>query len=203
MALLNPKPGSFGLAVISGKTGRLVRWGQAVVERQDYQYTHAFLVLNNNEVIEAEPGKHGAQINSVDKYLDDSNVIFCDFPVQEAVADACYRLLTMDIKVTKEDVEANELFLRNRIVRFARTLEGTPYGYLDYLSLAAERFNLTFPAVEKRVKRQDRLICSQLVDFVYGKCDIHLFHDGRLPQDVTPGDLEHWVYLQAYGECRE
>jgi hypothetical protein len=37
------------------------------------------------------------------------------------------------------------------------------------------------------------LICSQLVDLCYLRAGAHLFDDGRLPGDVTPGDL--WKLL--------
>lgn len=174
------KPGAFGLSVIEGKTGRLVRRGQDIVDGRKTKFTHAFLVLDNHEVIEAEPG--GAQIVSLDKYLsrDPNTVLFSDKPVQTALATHCGPLNF-------------EQLLRERIVDIARGLEGIPYNYLDYLAIGLEHFGIDLPIVRSRVRRQDRLICSQLCDFVYNFAGIHLFDDGRLPQDVTPGDLEGYV----------
>jgi hypothetical protein len=44
------------------------------------------------------------------------------------------------------------------------------------------------------VADEGHLICSQLVDEAYLRAGVHLFDDGRLPGDVTPGDL--WWLLQ-------
>jgi hypothetical protein len=148
------KPGSFGLAIISGKLGWWVDKGQAIVEQQDYTYTHAFLVLDNNEVIEGEPG--GAKITPLSEYTrrPAGTVLFSDEPV----------LLTVDALGVDEDR------LREKIVDFGRSLEGTPYSYLDYLSIALDRFGIRPKFIRRRVARHDRLICSELVDYVYPPC---------------------------------
>lgn len=171
-----PKAGTLGLSVISGKTGKLVRKGQDIVEHRKTKYTHAFLVLHNEQVIEAEPG--GAQVTSLATYLSraEGTVLFSDLPVQNAVEQG-----------------ANELLLRDQLDRIGRGLSGVPYNYLDYLAIGLERFLIEPRFITNRVRRQDRLICSQLVDFAYQQVGIHLFDDGRLPQDVTPGDLQFWV----------
>lgn len=179
------KPGTFGLAIIGGKTGKLVRWGQAFVEGQDYTFTHAFLVLDNEQVIEAEPG--GAKIAPLSKYTsrEAGLVLFCDEPVLNEVFAT-----TFGQQPYADNLEAH---LRERIVDFARTLEGVPYNYLDYLAIGLDRFGIRPKFIRNRLARHDRLICSQLVDFVYLAAGIHLFSDGRDSQEVTPGDLEHYA----------
>jgi hypothetical protein len=173
-------PGSFGLAVIAGKTGKLVQWGQNIVDGRKETYTHAFFVLDKGEVIEAEPG--GAEINPISKYVGRSDVLFCDKPVQQA--------LNFFPWANRADLEGT---LRKVMVERARSLEGTSYNYLDYVAIGLEHFNIDLPFVRNRVRREDRMICSQLVDYVYQICGIHLFNDGRLSQDVTPGDLEQYA----------
>jgi hypothetical protein len=42
------------------------------------------------------------------------------------------------------------------------------------------------------------MICSQLVDTILCRAGYHLFADGRLPQDVTPGAL--FRRAGAYGD---
>lgn len=76
----------------------------------------------------------------------------------------------------------------------------TPYGFPDLVALAWAAFknDPTEPPAkpnwwQKRVMRDDRLICSQLADLVYLRAGVHLFTDGRLPGQVTPGDLEQVV----------
>jgi hypothetical protein len=71
----------------------------------------------------------------------------------------------------------------------AAAVVGTPYGFLDILALLLASFGLRFPALAARIERSDRLICSQLVDVVWQAAGFHAFADGRLPQDVTPGDI--------------
>ena len=78
---------------------------------------------------------------------------------------------------------------RAAIVDQARGLTGTPYSWLDIVALGLACFGLRSGWIAKRVARNDRLICSQLVDLVYQRAGIHMFDDGRLPSAVTPGDL--------------
>lgn len=180
------KPGSFGLSIIGGKLGWWVDRGQAFVERQDYRFTHAFLVLDNEQVIEAQPG--GARITPLSEYTRRAGgtVIFSDEPVQRELDDFWSRSRGGD------DVEF-EARLREKIVDFGRSLEGTPYNYVDYLVIGLDRLGIRPKFIRHRLKRHDRLICSQLVDFVYQMAGIHLFDDGRDDMDVTPGDLEGWI----------
>ena len=81
------------------------------------------------------------------------------------------------------------------IARQAGMLLGTPYGYPDVLAVIWESWrNGTtdgkYTRLQKRLMREDRLICSQLVDLACLKAGVHLFDDGRPTGAVTPGDLE-------------
>lgn len=75
------------------------------------------------------------------------------------------------------------------VTAVAREYLGTPYSFLDYLSLALLHLGLPRALVAKRVTDSQHMICSQLVDTVLMRAGVHLFADGRLPQDVTPGAL--------------
>ena len=66
---------------------------------------------------------------------------------------------------------------------------GTPYSFLDYASIALLHTGLPRELVRSRVEDSGRMICSQLVDWAYCSAGYHLFDDGRMPQDVTPGAL--------------
>lgn len=176
------KPGMFGLAIIAGKTGKLVQLGQNIVDGRKETFTHAFFVLDNDQVIEAEPG--GAEIVSIEKYTSQpaGKVLFSDKPMQDALRE---HGLVGNVEF--------ENHVRRELVRFARTLEHTPYNYLDYLAIGLEHFGIDLGFIRNRVRREDRMICSQLVDYIYAKHGIHLFTDNRLSQDVTPGDLETYA----------
>lgn len=202
------KPGSFGLSIIEGKSGKLIEWGQDIVDDRIERYTHAFFVLDNNEIIEAQPG--GAEIVSLDKYTSrpDGTVLFCDKPVQNAVhgfilAHGGYVGYndTAGVPVYAEMAASYEQTLRADLVRTARTMgpngrfgsKGIQYSYLDYLAIGLDHFHINIPWVNNRVRREDRMICSQLVDWIFAQHGLHLFNDGRLPQAVTPGNLESYA----------
>lgn len=123
------------------------------------RYTHAFLVLDDGTVIEAMP--HGAIISPLTKYA--TGAVFS----------------SMDLT----DLQ------RTHIVRHARTCLGVRYGFSDYLALALAHIGITPKRLKNYIANNGRMICSQLVDDVYARAGVHLFDDGRLPQDVTPGDL--------------
>jgi len=164
------KPGDYFLGQISGFTGFLIRVGQLLCGDAS-RYTHAGVVLDDGTVVEAEPG--GARITPLSEIeRDDEPVAFSRFP------------LTDD--------------QRAAIVKAARGYEGTPYSFLDYLSIALETLHLGFGWTKKRVQSSGHMICSQLVDQSYQDAGIHLFEDGRFPGDVTPGDLAYvgsvWNY---------
>lgn len=51
---------------------------------------------------------------------------------------------------------------RDTVVQAARNLLGTPYGFADYLALAAHRFHLPIPGIKRFANDTSTLICSQL-----------------------------------------
>jgi len=165
-----PRPGDFGLSKIGGFTGWWVGLGQFLTGDAS-RYTHAFIVLDNNEIIEAQPG--GAIISPLDKYLgrDEKNrprAVFSNL---------------FDLSDDQRDI----------IVREARKAEGTPYSFLDYLSLALLHFGFKPKWLRNHIKDSGHMICSQLVDHFYCVAGYHMFSDGRLSQDVTPGDLANFL----------
>jgi cell wall-associated NlpC family hydrolase len=123
------------------------------------RYNHAFIVGPNGVIVEANPT--GAEIGHISQY-----------------PKARYNLHTSLPDATREQIWRN-----------AEALLGTKYGWLDILALSLRFFGLRWGWIEARIKRQDRLICSQLVTLAYARAGVHLFDDGRLAQDVNPGDL--------------
>lgn len=194
-----PKPGSFGLARIGGLTGKLVAAAQAFAG-DGSRFTHAFVVLDNGECIEAEPG--GARIVPLRKYLEMEEVAFIDTPVVEYMQGRMDSVPAgfQPVAGPTEFWDYVEELKREGIVKIARSLEHTKYGYLQYLymgvlALSGKDGSLDQPRgwftrwLAKRITDRGSLICSQLVDFTYERAGIKLFKDERLPQNVTPGDL--------------
>jgi cell wall-associated NlpC family hydrolase len=75
------------------------------------------------------------------------------------------------------------------IVAWAKAQKGVPYGWLDIAVLSLAAFGIHNRWIDRRIENTHYLICSQLVDKAYELGDVHLFDDGRLPGQVTPGDL--------------
>jgi len=87
-----------------------------------------------------------------------------------------------------------------RIAAEALRLVGTPYGFLDIAALGLTAIGLRWGWLERIVGRQDRLICSQLDDVACLRAGVHLYDKPpRLPQNVTPGDIEWLVASDGQG----
>jgi len=72
---------------------------------------------------------------------------------------------------------------------WAITKIGVPYGWADIADLSCAAFGIHNDWIDRRIENTNYLICSQLVDKAYELAGVHLFNDGRLPGQVTPGDL--------------
>ncbi|MFI9271268.1 hypothetical protein ACIGXM_11225 [Kitasatospora sp. NPDC052896] len=155
-----PQPGDIGLTTITGAVGRAIRVGQWLNRDGFANYEHAFVVLDDETLIEAEPG--GAVIRPLTEYQD-------------------RHVLYASPELTPEQ--------RDRIVRRARRMVGVPYSFLDYAALAAHRFRLPVPGLRRYVAATGHMICSQLADAAYREAGVILFGDGRWPGYVTPADL--------------
>lgn len=155
------QPGDIGFTTIGGRVGPWVALGQALL-RDECWFTHTYIVVEGPRVVEAMPG--GARV------------------VRLVGTERCgpgfgwIRLpLTLDQRAS--------------ITEYALAAVGTPYSFLDYLSLGLLHLGLPRKLVQSRVTDSGHLICSQLVDRVLCQAGFHVFDDGRLSQDVTPGAL--------------
>jgi len=154
-----PLPGTIGLTQIKGIVGWLVRLLQFL--NGDFaKPTHVFVVLDDETVFEAQPG--GAVITPLSEYAD-RWVRYVDWPL------------------TPEQ--------RFRIVARARTYRGIGYNWTTYFYLAAYRLHIRPQWLKDRVQNDKRMICSQAADKIYVDEGEHLFNDGRMPYDLTPGDF--------------
>lgn len=183
-------PGSFFMRRIDGWTGRWVGAVQAFV-RGGSNFTHAGLILDDGQIIEAEPG--GANIKSVDTLYEHNPIMVSDAPMQRWLDTTVFPLYLG----AREEAEWNK---RAEIVGKARYLNGVGYSFLDYAALAMAEWKVPgWKFVRDRVESSQHLICSALVDRAFSWAEIHLYDDGRLPGDVTPWDLENYV-LRYEGE---
>ncbi|WP_329565415.1 hypothetical protein [Kitasatospora sp. NBC_01266] len=158
-----PRPGDFAVVSMGGEVGRLIRLGQWLNGDGFANYEHAFVLVGDDEVIEAQPG--GARQAPLAEY--DTHLI---------------RWSSGHIQLTNDQ--------RVEIVAAARGCLRVPYSFLDYAALAAHRVHLPGSSLLKGYVADTRhQICSQLVDQCYQDAGIHLFGDGRWPGYVTPADL--------------
>lgn len=161
-----PQPGDYGVTRIHGQTGLLIRIGQWLNGSGFRDFEHAFLVLDNGEVVEAEPG--GARLTPISFYLD--------------AAPGTVEWST--VALTDEQ--------RAAIVAAGRSYVDVPYSYANYLAIAARRLHLPFARFLRRYVNSTRhLICSQLVASAYAAAGVHL-GPGE-PGDATPADLANLI----------
>lgn len=160
---MNLKPGDLGFTRITGFTGWWVARGQSLMGDAN-RFTHVFVVMDDDTVIEAMP--NGARFAPLDR---------------EYKTDVLYARLPL----TAEQ--------RIKVVEEARRLMARPggikYSFTDYLALALKHFGINARLLRKYIAKSDRMICSQLADYLISRAGFKLFDDGRLSQDVTPGDL--------------
>lgn len=158
--------GDIGFTTIPGRVGAGVALGQAIL-RDECWFTHTYIVAEANmltasvKIVEAMPrGARGVWLQGSNRCTPGYGWV--RLPL---LADA------------------------DTLTAAARELVGTPYSFLDYLSLALLHLGLPRKLTARRVTSSGHMICSQLVDQVLTDAGVHLFTDGRLPQDVTPGAL--------------
>lgn len=177
---LDLKPGDVLLLRIEGFVGFMVDVMQRINRDTSY-WTHAAVVLDDDTVFEAQPG--GAVITPLAEYSDrpGSVVRYYQRPKQNTPTE--YELAPF--------AEFMNGSRRASIVRDAREMHarGYQYAWSTYFYLALVRFGVTTNWVRWHVQNPDRGICSQAADLLLADNAIHLFRDGRMPYDVTPGDL--------------
>ncbi len=173
---LNLKPGDLGFTRISGFTGWWVNLGQALTGDSN-RFTHVFVVMDDDTIIEAMPG--GARYAPLDR---------------EYKTDVMYSRLPLSDEQ------------RQLVVQTARSLMQRPggikYSFADYLYLVLKHWGIPAFMLRRAIQKFGHQICSQLADYLLngggtykdGKFypnpqGFRLFKDGRMPMDVTPGDL--------------
>ncbi len=166
-------PGDIFLARISGPVGGLVWLGQAL-NGDLSKWTHTGLVMPDGKLFEAQPG--GAVIDSGSRYDGHPVAVLHRPGLSEAQ--------------------------RQMMVAVAQGLKGSGYNWDTYFYLAAYRLHIPglTGLLRGRVAKPTKMICSQAVDWIALQAGDHLFDDGRLPYDVTPGDIArlkapHTVWL--------
>lgn len=180
---LHLQPGDILLLQIKGWVGKAV-WFMQAINRDTSRWTHAAIVLDDNTVFEAQPG--GARITPLSKYADRPGTVVQFYQKPHTVGGGVahgYLLSPLMPLMT----EAR----RAAIVRDARLMFKNNYRYAwsTYLYLSLVRLGIRTDWLKTQVQNPDIGICSQAVDLIYSDNTLHLFADGRMPYDVTPGDL--------------
>ncbi len=177
---LHLKPGDILLLRIEGFVGWLV-WLMQVINRDTSYWTHAAVVLDDDTVFEAQPG--GSVITPLKKYADRPGTVVSYYQKTKPGNPLEYELAPLANFMTDSR--------RASIIRDARLAheQGYRYAWSVYLYLALYRFNVRFQWLKWQVQNPDAGICSQVCDRLYDDNAVHLFRDGRMPYDVTPGDL--------------
>lgn len=164
-------PGDNFLVPLGGVAGPAIEVAQYLNGSGFKKYQHVGTYLGNDLTVEASPG--GAIQGNI-KVYDPAKIYWSSGLI----------ILTDDE--------------RRRICEIARTYIGTPYSYLDYLSLAALRLHVRPKWLTDYVEDTGHMICSQLADRIAYEAGVHLFADGRFAGDVTPADWENLLNKLAH-----
>lgn len=172
--------GDLLLLRIEGFVGFLV-WLMQVINRDTSYWTHVAVVLDEETLFEAQPG--GARITLIKEYAERPGTVVKSYqkPIDLAGVAMPYRLAPLEDLLTPA--------IRRQVVVEARSMVHVGYNFDTYVYLALYRFGVRPQWLKNRVQNDDRVICSQAADKVYAEAGVHLFADGRMPYDVTPGDL--------------
>lgn len=167
-----PRPAQMGLTRIEGAAGLGIKLGEKALRLRHpwCPIEHAFFVLDDEHVIEAEPG--GAIITPLAAYTE-------TYRSQYTV----YTDLTLTSKQEEDSIAA------------AWKLKGIPYNYITYEVLALKRFGISSLEIDRKLSNKNFMMCSQLDDEAYNRGGVHLYQDRRLPQNVIPSDLYFDFYL--------
>lgn len=196
-SLQDLRPGDIGFGPIKGAAGMLVNAGQLMLGEGfrvgRLNIKHVFMVTQDaaTSVLTDQPYCVEAMPSGARQY-----------PIGGRwTADYAYVRLPEDYPGQAADAAA-----------IARAMIGTPYSFASYAALAAWRFGLSTPRLEKWIDRRKPLqsitlpssrtpfisdgirlpeeaICSVLPDQAWSLTGKKIFDDGRPHQCVTPGVL--------------
>jgi len=167
------QPGDFAAVRTGGDTGALIRLGEALNGDGFGDFEHALIYIVDGQIIEAVPGGARRRSRGIESG-DLWSTGLWDLP------DAT----------------------REKICAAARGCLGTPYGWLDYLALAAHRLHIPAPGLRDFIAGTRTLICSQLVDAAYQAAGVQLFGDGRWNGYVTPQALASLIRARLVDRVR-
>lgn len=168
---IDVQPGTIGLVNISGEVGKLIHFGQWLnshpldrwFDPENYpQIEHAFVLLPDRMLIEAEPG--GARVVSIDEYTN-VDVFWCT---------------SIAATLTIEELAA--------VAHVAAGFKGEGYSFLGYAELFARRLHLPVSLLRDEVANTGHVICSQLAAVAYRDQGHDLF-PGVWRDLVAPYDL--------------
>lgn len=172
------RPGDIGFGPSGGAVGWIPRLGQRL--------------LNEETVIRKRRAEHVFVVTGQSLFIGGG------VPIVEAMPSGARYVTDMKDRWTSEYFyirPTDDEDVATRIANFAIMMIGTPYGFSDYAALALKHHGIELDWLNNYISRTDsngypkRAICSQLADQAMTKAGICVFNDGRLSQDVTPGNL--------------
>lgn len=169
MTRYQPKPGDIGLTQISGAGGKAIRIAQWLNGEGWADFQHAFMVTE----------------------VDDRG----DIHIVEAMPGGAQHVANWHDPARTRWLICPDKY-RDAVAASARGFIGVGYSAADYVALAAHRFHIPAPHLERYIKDSGHMICSQLVDAAAAEGGWHLFDDNRWPGYVTPLSLNRlWESL--------
>lgn len=203
--VLLPKAGDFACVPVSGIGGAFIGLAQLAAGYWRHpsaaRYRHTFVYLG-------EIGASEAEVNQLHHHGWCGPGVYCEEAMPRGArlrrlgasagdAWALYgtrALWSTGILPLSEDQ-------RTAAVQAALGKLGTPYSFLDYLSLITCHLHIRTRALCNFIRDSGHQICSQDTDWVWQRAGKRIFHDERWDGDVMPADLAYelvsWRKWQA------
>lgn len=169
------QPGDVALVVNGGQFARAIRLCDKMKAQRLHvpaePYNHAAIMISETQVVQASTSA-GAVLEPLDK-------------------QSWHKV---EWRRWPDLAPADQMLLG----ALAQSLLGVPYNFTDVVALAIDSFGFDPKWVKDREADSSTLLCSQLVDLVFQRANLHLFDDGRVPGSVTPGDLARCDRLATF-----
>ena len=190
--MIIPQAGDFCCVPVAGEVGVLIRLGEKLNGSafSRYQHTEIYAGTDDEVMAVAEDVRIRTSLATtsqfgwtISAYPDGAKLV----PLRCSPAELPGASWSSDvIPLTTQQ--------RHDIIVVALSLQGTPYGFVDYLALALHHFHVNDPALRRFITSTKSMICSEFTDHCYTAAGVNLFTDGRWEGDVTPADLAQLIH---------
>lgn len=171
------RPGDLMFSNTSGAVGVFITFAEWLLEQtepDEYGIDHVAVVTDRlPHIVHAQPTGAREDVLDPERYWTPSTVY----------VRPLYEIRSL------EDICGGEWDQGSAVANAAEEYIGTPYSFADYAAILGLHAGIRNGPIRRYVTSSEHMICSQLADQALSDAGLHVFTDGRLPQDVMPVEL--------------